>query len=118
MKKAILCTVVLAMLQSVPNIASAEQSPISVSFGYKINQFNSSRYPTATVIAEDDQVTIYSVTANRGNCKIFAADLGSMQRTLEYGQQVTYRSNNSNCPQYRELVVETDKGTWVSKPNR
>lgn len=89
----------------------AEQAPITVELGKHYNQLSKGFNPLVTVTSDVDSIAIRDVILNRGNCKVFAYDLGQIRRKLKYGESVTYRTNT--CERIREVVVETDQGSWT-----
>lgn len=91
--------------------ALASEAPVSVEVGKRINQVTGQANPLIIVTSRSDLVNIRDVIVNRGNCSVFAYDLGAKERSLRYGQTVTYRSNN--CKKVLEIVIDTDKGSWT-----
>lgn len=101
----------MAVLVMFTSKVSAEQAPISVELGQHYNQLTKGFNPLVTVTSDVDNIAIRDIVINRGNCKVFANDLGQLRRKLGYGQSVTYRTNT--CDRIREVVVTTDQGTWT-----
>ena len=96
----------------------ADTVPVSVNAQgtYLINNPNLPVWQLTLTSLEND-ITIQSLTLNRGNCLISIAGRGkNMDKHLGYGQTFSFTTpSNSNFTQCRplELTVETSKGPYT-----
>ncbi|CNJ35805.1 hypothetical protein [Yersinia frederiksenii] len=98
--------------------ALADTAPLSVNSQgtYLINNPNLPVWQLTLTSLEND-ITIESLTLNRGNCLISIAGRGkNMNKRLGYGQTFSFTTpSNSNFTQCRplELTVQTSKGPYT-----
>ncbi|KEZ17271.1 hypothetical protein Q7526_03715 [Glaesserella parasuis] len=94
--------------------AFAENAPISVEVTSSYSTVSNRYYPVISVISEVDNIKVFGVTANRGNCEAtlkgsFPGD--SQQKAIAFGDVVQY--NAFHCAKIREVIIHTDRGDWT-----
>lgn len=110
--------VLTATLLIISASALADTAPLSVNSQgtYLINNPNLPVWQLTLTSLEND-ITIKSLTLNRGNCLISNAGRGkNMNKRLGYGQTFSFTTpSNSNFTQCRplELTVQTNKGPYT-----
>lgn len=95
---------------------SAATAPIEVRTGLKYNSAWGYYMGSIEITAIDDSVKIGDIIVNRGNCNDLFFYSGKKQ--LNFGESALFTSNKcSKQGQIREIVVETNKGTWTFNTN-
>jgi len=111
-------TLFTTMLLAVALPALADTPPLSVNSQgtYLINNPNLPVWQLTLTSLEND-ITIQSITLNRGNCLISMSGRGqNVNKRLRYGQTLSFTTpSNSNFTQCRplELSVQTSKGAFT-----
>jgi len=110
-------TLLITMLLAVALPTLADNAPLSVNaqetYLPKVN------FPVwqLTLTSLENDITIQSITLNRGNCLISMSGRGqNVNKHLGYGQALSFTTpSNSNFTQCRplELSVQTSKGAFT-----
>ncbi|SUW65473.1 Uncharacterised protein [Buttiauxella agrestis] len=110
-------TLLITLLLTVALPALADNAPLSVNTqGTYLPKVNFPVWQLTLTSLEND-ITIQSITLNRGNCLISMSGRGqNVNKRLEYGQTLSFTTpSNSNFTQCRplELSVQTSKGAFT-----
>lgn len=111
-------TLLTTLLLAVALPALADTAPLSVNSQgtYLINNPNLPVWQLTLTSLEND-ITVQSITLNRGNCLISMSGRGqNVNKRLGYGQTFSFTTpSNSSFTQCRplELTVQTDKGPYT-----
>ncbi|EOV7882096.1 hypothetical protein ACOREI_002677 [Yersinia enterocolitica] len=110
-------TILASMLLAVALPALADNPPLSVDAqGTYLAKVNFPVWQLTLTSLEND-ITIQSLTLNRGNCLISMEGRGkNMNKRLGYGQTLSFTTpSNSGFTQCRplELTVQTNKGAFT-----
>jgi hypothetical protein len=110
-------TLLITMLLAVALPALADNAPLSVNAqGTYLPKVNFLVWQLTLTSLEND-ITIQSITLNRGNCLISMSGRGhNVNKHLGYGQALSFSTpSNSNFTQCRplELSVQTSKGAFT-----
>ncbi|WP_386698110.1 hypothetical protein [Lonepinella sp. MS14436] len=102
----------LPLVALLSTFSLAAQSPIEVEAFQEQTAMGVMPYLEVTAVA--DQVTLYDMVLNRGNCPAPWADYGGQlkkPRTLTYGEQ-TKLATGGKC-NLREVLFKTSQGDWI-----
>lgn len=110
-------TLLTTLLLAVALPALADNAPLSVNAqGTYLPKVNFPVWQLTLTSLEND-ITIQSITLNRGNCLISMSGRGqNVNKRLRYGQTLSFTTpSNSNFTQCRplELSVQTSKGAFT-----
>ena len=110
-------TLLTTLLLAVALPALADNAPLSVNAqGTYLPKVNFPVWQLTLTSLEND-ITIQSITLNRGNCLISMSGRGqNVNKHLGYGQALSFTTpSNSNFTQCRplELSVQTSKGAFT-----
>ncbi|WP_185922698.1 hypothetical protein [Hafnia paralvei] len=110
-------TLLTTLLLAVALPALADNAPLSVNArGTYLPKVN---FPVwqLTLTSQENDITVQSITLNRGNCLISMSGRGqNVNKRLGYGQTFSFTTpSNSSFTQCRplELTVQTDKGPYT-----
>lgn len=96
-------SMILAGLTLVSSFAYADNNPVSV------QTYVSSGAHILSIQSNENNVTIYSVSVNRGNCSIQDR---SGHNSLRFGDEKTYYLvGGCSVAKVKEIQVSTDRGT-------
>ncbi|EMG31019.1 hypothetical protein [Campylobacter showae] len=103
-------------------VEQATEPVIELKVGNYVEVLTRASLATLIITAVDNDVSINSIILNRGNCsvqdKIGNIFTGKFEKVfpmkMQYGQQ---RKLGTYCQNIKEVVIETNKGTWTFTVN-